>query len=325
MKKTRVLLIIIILLIVGFFVWWNNGISPVNPEDKSSKTFIIEKGTGIREIANNLKTEEFIKDPVAFFILIKKEGLDGKIQAGTFKLSQGMDAKEIAQALTHGTEDAWVTIPEGMRADEIADTLKEKLPNYQTSWRTKLRSNEGYLFPDTYLFPKDADIDTIISIMRNNFDKQYGSIPATNTKLSKNEIVTLASLVEREARHPQDRPLVASVIENRLDIGMALQLDATVQYAISSIKCPFNADIKPCNWWPKNVSSDDLAINSFYNTYKNPGLPPTPISNPGLASLKAAAEPSRTNYLYYITDRNGINHYAKTLDEQNKNIQKYGL
>lgn len=318
MKKLFILVLVFAIVVLGLFFWWKNGLSEVNPADKTQKIFVIQKGEGVREIANKLKREGLIKNPVAFFILIRKEDMDGKIQAGDFRLSPSMTAFEIAQTLTHGTLDAWVTIPEGKRAEEIAEILKISVPSYQSFWRDELVKHEGYLFPDTYLVPKDGDINLIISIMKNNFEKKSASITPNKTGLSKEEIVIVASLIEREAKLDEDRSLVASVILNRLNIGMKLDIDATVQYALG-----YQNSQK--NWWKKELTKDDLNINSAYNTYRNQGLPPAPISNPGLAVLRAVVNAPDTDYLYYISDRNGRNHYARTLEEHNKNIIKYGL
>lgn len=318
MKKTSIITTIILITGLFVFLWWNNGIKPVDKNDKTQSIFVVDKGAGVREIANKLKKENLIRDPVVFFLLVKKEGIDGKIQAGDFRLSPSMSALEIAENLTHGTLDVWVTIPEGKRAEEIADILKTKLLTYQTSWPISLAKYEGYLFPDTYLIPKNADIDLIINIMKNNFEKQYAQVEATKSSFTKNEIVTIASLIEREAKHSKDRPLVASVITNRLNIGMKLDIDATIQYALGY-------QITEKSWWKRELTKADIDFPSPYNTYRNPGLPPTPIANPGLASLQAAANPAKTNYLYYISDKQGINHYAETLDEHNANIRKYGL
>ena len=318
MKRVYVTLGLIIALLFIGFAWWKHGTSPVNSKNKTPKIFVVEPGQGVRAIAKNLKDQGLIKDPVVFFLLTKKMRIDNKIEAGDYRLFPSMNAGDIAQELTHGTLDIWVTIPEGQRASEIAETLKEKMPNYDESWDAKLEENEGYLFPDTYLVPTDADIDTIISLMRNNFDSKYSTIDTSNTKLSKAQIVSIASLIEREARHQEDRPIVSGVIQNRLGQGMKLDLDATIQYALG-----YQADEK--RWWKSALSLDDLALNSPYNTYKVAGLPPTPISNPGIESLRAAVNPTDSDYLYYITDKNGINHYAKTLQEHNNNINKYGL
>lgn len=318
MKRFYITVAVLITIAVVTLLWWKNGISAVNPKLNTPKIFIIEQGQGVREIAKNLKDQGLIKDQVVFFLLTKKLGLDNKIEAGDYRLFPSMDAKEIATGLTHGTLDIWITIPEGQRAGEIADNLKQKMPKYDTSWNRALDKKEGYLFPDTYLLPREADMDIIISIMTKNFDSKYKTLTTTNSKLSRQEIVTLASLIEREARKDEDRPLVASVIHNRLDLGMKLDLDATIQYAIG-----YQAGEK--RWWKSALTIQDLKFDSPYNTYLVAGLPPSPISNPGLASLQAAIKPATTDYLYYITDKNGINHYAKTFAEHQANIAKYGL
>lgn len=300
-------------------VWWKNGISAVNLQDKRATIFVIEKGQGVREIANKLKNEDLIKDPVVFFLLVKKLGLDGKIQAGDFRLSPSMTASEIAQILTHGTLDIWVTIPEGKRAEEIADILKIKIPSYDESWRTLLAQNEGFLFPDTYLIPKDASSDIVLSLMKNNFEKKFSSIPnAPSDPAKRKKVVIIASIVEREAKFSEDRSLVASVIFNRLSIGMKLDIDATVQYSLG-----FQENQK--TWWKRGLTRADLKLDSSYNTYINAGLPPTPISNPGIDVLQAVINPAKTDYLYYLSDKLGHNHYAKTLEEHNANIRRYDL
>ncbi len=316
-KKITVLFILFISLLIIGLTWWNHGLAPVNASDKSGRIFVVKKGDTIRDIASNLKKENFIRDPVVFFLLVKRLGLDQRVQAGDFRLSSSMTAEQIAEQLKHGVLDIWVTIPEGIRTDEIADILQDKLPQYQSSWRVALEKQEGYLFPDTYLIPKDADINLIIKTLRNNFENKYASTLGQK-QLNKIKIVTIASLIEREARFDEDRQLVSSVIINRLSLGMPLQIDATIQYALGYQKAEKN-------WWKKELSFDDLKIDSPYNTYKLTGLPPTPISNPGVHTLQAAANPPNTEYLYYITDKKGHNHYAKTLAEHEANKRKYGI
>ncbi|MDP3940980.1 MAG: endolytic transglycosylase MltG [bacterium] len=317
MKKFGALLLVAFLVVFGFLVWWQQGTAPVDKLSTNPQVFVIEKGSGLRAITNNLKKQGLIKDPVIFFLLVKQLGLDTKIQAGDFRLSPSMSASEIAHALTKGSLDIWVTIPEGKRADEIADILKEKIPSYAEDWRTQLNQNEGYLFPDTYLIPKDAGGGYIVTLLTSTFHQKYAQV-GNPRSLPQETVVTIASLIEREARHDEDRPLVSSVIHNRLDIGMKLDIDATVQYALG-----YQPSQK--SWWKRHLTGTDLATISPYNTYKNAGLPPTPISNPGLESLQAAANPADTPYFYYFTDGQGINHYAKTLVEQEANIKKYGL
>ncbi|MBI2420834.1 MAG: endolytic transglycosylase MltG [Candidatus Levybacteria bacterium] len=318
MKKLLVAAALILFLGLIAFIWWQRGLAPADKNNNTPKIFVIEEGSGVRQIANELKKQGLIKDQIVFFLLTKKLNLDKEIEAGSFRLFPSMTAEEIAKELTHGTLDIWITIPEGMRAEEIDEILAKDIPTYDESWGPLLEENEGYLFPDTYLIPRDTDISQIIKTMRDNFDAKFATLNTSKTDLSKEEIVTLASLIEREARHAEDRPKVASVITNRLDIGMKLDIDATLQYALG-----YQKDEK--RWWKGSLTNEDKAINSPYNTYRVSGFPPSPISNPGLASLEAAVYPANTSYIYYITDKSGTNRYATDLEGHQANIEKYGL
>jgi UPF0755 protein len=319
MRKLAIFAIIAIAIIGVSIIWWNTMLLAPNPDNSNPTIFVISKGDGVREIASSLKEKGLIKSPIAFFLLIKKLGLDKKIEAGNFRLNPSMTADEIAKNITHGRLDIWVTIPEGLRAEEIGEILEANIPSYEPSWKNELIEKEGYLFPDTYLIPKDADIETIIALMLANFERKFESIKENQTSsLSQDEAVIAASLIEREAKFPEDRPLVASVLLNRLNIGMKLDIDATVQYILG-----FQENEK--RWWKKNLTFEDLKINSPYNTYLNPGLPPAPIANPGLSALKAAFQPANTEYFYYVSDKTGHNHYANTLSEHLLNIERYNV
>lgn len=316
MKKLIVLvgLLLIIVAVTGF--WWKNGLSPVSTNDTPT-IFVVKQGEGVREIANRLKSQGIIRDPIVFFLFTRMQGLDKQIQAGNFRINASMSAPEVAGALTHGTLDIWITVTEGQRADEIADLLKSKIPSYNESWREVLNQNEGYLFPDTYLIPRDADVNLVLSLFKNNFQKKYDSIKNTKTTvLTDAQTIIIASIIEREAIFPEDRPIVASVLINRLNLGMALGVDPTIQYAVGY-------DKETNSWWKKDLTVDDLAINSPYNTRKVAGLPPTPISNPGLSSIEAALAPSKTDYLYFYSDKQGHLHFGKTLQDHEANIKKY--
>lgn len=317
MKKFTFIIVFFALIIGGVLAWWINGTSAVNAFDKTQKPFSIKKGEGVKIIANNLKSAELIRDPIVFFLVVKQLGLDSKVQAGDFLLSPSQNAFDIARSLQTGSYDVRISIPEGKRAAEIAELLKDRLDSYQDNWRSNLSLNEGYLFPDTYFFSKDATIEQIISIMHDNFEKKYNSIPNVGTsRFTKDEIVKIASMVEREAKFQSDRPLVASVIINRLNAGMALDIDATIQYAIGTKE----------DWWPVLTDSGrNIVPNSPFNTYTHPGLPPKPISNPGYEVLNAVVNPANTSYLFYISDSKGTNHYSKTNEEHEANKRKYGL
>jgi len=318
MKRLVTAVVLLIILVTGLFLWWQNGLSSANANDKTAQIFVIKNGEGVREIANNLKAAGLIRDPIVFFLYTRVKNLDKQIQAGDFRLNPSLNMSDVAANLTHGTLDIWTTIPEGLRADEIADLLRTKIPSYNETWRAALEANEGYLFPDTYLIPRDADVNLILSLMKNNFQTKYDSVKnSKTTALTQAQTIILASIIEREAMFATDRPLVASVFDNRLNIGMALGSDPTVMYALG---------YQPAEktWWKKDLTADDLAINSPYNTRKIAGLPPTAISNPGLSAIEAALAPAKTNYLYFFADRQGHLHFATTIEGHNANIQKYG-
>ncbi len=319
-KKTFKLFFIlsfIIIVSLGYFLW-TISTQPVFKNKYSPISFSVEKGANLRDIATDLKNAGLIRSSYTFVLVTKLLGVDGSIQAGLFELSPSMDTLTIARRLTNSTTDIKVTIPEGKRAEEVAEILGTHIQSLSIDAITpSLIEYNGYLFPDTYNFAEGTTVDKILEVMRANFESKYQTI-INKTDLSKQEIVTIASLIEREARHDEDRALVSSVIHNRYSIGMKLDIDATIQYALG-----YNTSQK--TWWKKGLTIQDLATNSPYNTYTNAGLPPTPISNPGLAALKASANPTVSDYLYYITDKNGINRYAKNLEEHNANIRRYGL
>lgn len=316
MKRLIILIALIAIIVLGSLAWWTNGISAINPSNKKTVVFVVQKGAGLKEISGKLETSGLINNRVIFFLYARLKKLEGKMQAGSFRLSQSMNASEIAQNLTHGTLDVWITISEGKRAEEIAEILKENMSAYDSSWLDILTSYEGYLFPDTYLIPKDANIEMIVDQMRKNFEEKYAGINTVNSKLNKSQIVTLASLIEREAITDAEKSIITGVLVNRLDAGMALQVDATIQYAKGQNKLNKK-------WWEPVTIEEYQSVNSSYNTYLRTGLPPGPISNPGLEALRAAALPAKTDYLYYLHDKDKIIRYAKTLQEHNANINKY--
>src|SRR5258708_7091316 len=161
MRRFSFLIVLLILIIGGLAAWWINGITPANLSDHKERTFEVSQGEGVRQIANNLKAQGLIKDPIIFFLLIKQKNIGEKIQAGEFQLSPSMSAGKIADILQLATDDVRITIPEGKRAEEIAAIFKDHFSAYQDSWEQHLVANEGYLFPDTYSFNKASDINTI--------------------------------------------------------------------------------------------------------------------------------------------------------------------
>ena len=318
MKKTYILLFLLILITTSFYLFYKEGSLPVNKNDQVSKIFIIKQGEPLDTIVNNLANEGFIRNKIIFYLIVKQLGIERKIQAGDFRLSANMSAMEVAKNLTRGTLDVWVTLIEGTRKEEMAQIISKNLDIPEIEF-IKL-ANEGYLFPDTYLVPKTATAETVLSIIKNNFKNKFSEelqTQAKNKKLTEKQVLILASMVEREARQQTSRDKVAGIILKRYLNEMPLQIDATVQYALG-----YQPDEK--SWWKKSLTEDDLKIDSSYNTYKNKGLPPEPIANPSLSSIKAVINADEnTPYWYYLTDKNGVMHYAVTLEEHNNNIKKY--
>lgn len=308
---------ILVALAWGGWFWWQYSISAVDPVDTTPITLTVIRGEGAKAIAADLEAKNLIHSKTGFYLLIKLLAIEKDLQAGDFRLNKSMDARTIALTMTHGILDVWVTMLEGWRVDEIATELTRELniPEAQFLQYAK----EGYMFPDTYLVPRDATASAVVNMFMDNFNKKVTPQmheDAKKTGLTFAQTITLASLVEREGKTDTDRPVIAGILLNRIKADMALQVDATLQYALGYQ--PFEK-----SWWKKELTDDDKKINSPYNTYTNPGLPPGPIANPGLASIKAAIYPTATDYLYYIHDKTGAAHYAKTIEEHNANIQKY--
>lgn len=317
--------IIILFIIIGIgFITWQNLIAPVFPDSQEEKIFVIAPGWGVKQIAAELKETGLIKSSLAFQIMVYKLGIGNKIQAGDFRLSPAMSLTEIAEFLTHGTLDVWVTIPEGLRREEIARVIANSFTgqkvefDYQEFVKTT-KTIEGNLFPDTYLLPKEASAGAIAEIFKNTFEQKFSGL-ILKTDLTKQETVIFASLIEREAKYESDRALIAGILIKRFEQDWPLQVDCAVQYFKGSAIC--RVDDFDCQWWP-SPKPEDLKQESLYNTYKNLGLPPTAICNPGLASLKAAAAPKDSEYWFYLADKTGKTHYAKTYEEHQENIENY--
>jgi len=317
MKRIKIAVLLTILtLLVGYFIY-AEGSLPVDKNNKGTSVFVVNKGEGLNSIIKKLANEDLIRNKVVFYTVALQMGIEKKIQAGDFRLNKRMTAKEIADALTHGTVDEWITIVEGLRKEEIAQKLTPQFSFSEISFIEQAK--EGQLFPDTYLIPKTASLDAIITIMELNFKKKMAETRKERLyeKRSDREILILASLVEREAKFADDRQLVASIILKRAQNDWPLQIDATIQYALGYQR-------KEKTWWKRELALEDLKVDSTYNTYERKGLPPAPICNPGLASLKAAitADPS-TPYWYYVNDKTGRIRPAKTLEEHAENIRKF--
>ncbi|SRR5260221_1581325 len=323
MKKIILLFFVLTLLTIFGGAWFIYSLSPLN-SNKTSKRFVIEQGETASQIGRDLAKANLIKSALAFRIYSQVTQTAKSIKPGSFDLSSNLWVPQVVSKLLAGPTEVWITVPEGLRHQEIpqrfinAFELSGKAAtDFNDQFLSLTTNKEGFLFPDTYLMARDTTPTTIVKVMEDNFGKKYASIKATQTvSFTQMQIITIASIIEREAITPEDMQGVASVLENRLFYGMTLGSDVTLEYALG-----YQPTEK--TWWKEGLTADDLLLNSSYNTRINAGLPPTPISNPGLTAIEAAMNPPKTDYLYYLSDSDGKLHFARTLEEHNLNISKY--
>lgn len=321
MKKITpviVFVFLIFLIVVSGVIYFSWATSSACSQNCQPQVFVVKKGESFTSVANRLEKEGLIRSAMIFYFVAWQKQTVNKIQAGDFRLNPQMAPSEIAQSLTKGTLDIWVTIIEGWRREEIAEKLAASgLSSFkETDFLLLTKDLEGKLFPDTYLIPRQADAEKIVSLLTQNFQKKVKDVDQ--------KTLIMASIIEREIRNPQDRKIISGILWKRLGNNWPLQADATVQYAVSSVKCKV-LSVKCEDWWPHNLTKRDLAIKSPYNTYLNRGLPPAPISSPGLGAIEAAIAPLSSDYWFYLSDKDGVTHYARTDAEQADNIQKYLL
>jgi UPF0755 protein len=311
------LALFILIFLTGFlFIFINN--QPVS-QNESIKVFTVKSGEGIKSVAQKLEENNLIKNKYIFLFYSYRLGLNQKIQAGNFKISPNLTTKEVVVKLSKsGVTDYWLKILEGLRVEELTDIFPSDSSIKSTDFIKTVKSKEGYIFPDSYLIPQYFTLDEVLSTIQTNFDKKFtqAKVGVTNTQLTDKQILTLASIIEHEARTLKVKQGVAGVLMNRLNINMPLQSDVTVQYARDSKR-------KPIKYWEDLAATDIKSTISPYNTYLNTGLPPAPICNPGFDSLYAAFHPTESDYLYYLTGDDGVMYYAKTLSEHNLNIANH--
>jgi len=293
---------------------------PASSEEMAKSNFVVPRGQAVSVIASRLKDGGLVKSSIVFRWVVKQEGLENKLQSGSFKLSPNMTPAEIALKLTQGTDDVWVTILEGWRREQVATSLAEHdLNSFDSLEFLNLTiGQEGKIFPDTYLFAKESTAATVYQAIQSNFEKKVELGLAKEIGQSDrnfDDALIMASLVEREAKGYEEMRHVAGILWNRYDIGMALQTDATLQYVKGY-------DAQTESWW-ESPTGADKTIDSPFNTYLNSGLPPYPISNPGLEAIEASLNPLDTEDLYYLHDRSGAIHYGQNLEEHNANVQQY--
>lgn len=313
---------------------WDDGLltTPVNAAGPEQR-FTVMQGEPVESVATRLQQAGAIRDAGALRDYLIYTGLDTSVQAGNYKLSPGMSSVDIAHLLQDATpSDITLVIWPGWRMEEIAESLPTSGLNITPEAFAAAASSppggydffegthsaEGFFFPDTYILPRTTSVDQLVQALVRNFALHLASGMREGfgrQGLSVYQAVTLASIVQREAMQASEAPTIASVYLNRLHSGMKLDADPTVQYALGY-------NLLQRTWWTNPLSAVDLQVTSPYNTYVSEGLPPTPISNPGLLILEAVANPDHTDYFYFSArcDNSGFHQFARTFEEHLKNI-----
>ena len=313
----------------------------VDPQDTNKMVVTISRGATASDIGSDLQQRGLIRSSLFFRIAADQAGVGSTLAAGDYELSRSMSTPEIIEVLAKGEVKRGLvaTIPEGWRSEQIADRLEatgfasrdeflqavaspSSVPGVDQLGDPVPPRLEGYLFPETYEVPQRVAGGRAAELMVRMFSQRVGDAVRTQneTRLNTQQVITLASIVERESKKPSERSTIASVFLNRLNAEMALQADPTVQYAVASRDGRAAAAY---NYW-RDLTPADLQISSPYNTYLNTGLPPGPICSPGEASIRAALQPAKTDYLYFVAtnDGSGTHLFARTLDEHNANVAK---
>ena len=331
MLKTKVIFSFAILTIVLLFLFYYQIYFPGNSFCREEIIFSVSKGDGFKEIGKNLKEKEIIKSDFYFQIYSLLSGKFRNFQAGSYYFCFNESVVDIANAMYRGrTAQKKLTIIEGWNLEDVADYFeniriidrgifleKAKVSEFVNSFsflknKSLNISLEGFLFPDTYFIPYDADIDLVIETVLSNFNVKLNDDlkkEIENQEKSIFEIITIASLIEKEVRTFEDKKIVSGIIQKRLEIGMPLQIDATISYITGKRTV--------------RISIAETQIDSPYNTYKYRGLPIGPICNPGLESIEAAIFPEETEYLFYLSKPDGETVFSRNLNEHNVAKNKY--
>ena len=299
--------------ILVLFVLWFSLSSSIFSD---SKIVDIKEGSSLMQISTLLENENVIRSSNIFRIIVISLGGENSIKAGSYLFHRGENVFVVAWHLSHGNFGVpikRIPLTEGMDSYDLVKLFNEKdfIRLDKNLLLTLAKDKEGYLFPDTYFMPVYFKAEDIISMMSNNFLEKEKNMNIASSSTSQNlkEILTMASIIEGEAKTDTDRKIVSGILWKRIKIGMPLQVDTTFAYINGGES--------------SGAIKSDSTTDSPYNTYKYKGLPPGPISDPGLEAINAAMYPVKSDYLYYLSDKKGIIHYAKTFDEHKVNIEKY--
>ena len=331
MKKIALLLFVLLVLAAG--AAWYYGYATINRPYRGysgEAAFVdIPSGTGPTAIGERLVAAGVIRDDKTYRMALWRSGHARRLKAGEYRFDREMTPLDVLDKIARGEVVLLnLTFREGLTIDEMARVFETNGFGTAASFAEAARNAslvhgldpqaadlEGYLFPDTYALPRGSDAPRVVRAMVDRFHQVLtpGMRQAAEARgLTVRQLVTLASLVEKETARPAERPIVAAVYANRLKVGMGLQCDPTVIYALQR-----------AGRYTGNLRRDDLMFDSPYNTYRYPGLPPGPIAAPGQGSLEAAASPAVVDYLYFVSRNDGSHEFARTLAEHNRNVQRW--
>jgi UPF0755 protein len=307
------------------FGWWSIFVPLVPPPASSLK---IKAGSSLQAVADQLADSKIIRSAFSFRLLAHFQGSESAVQAGTYSFTQAASAESVLARLTSGDVDqVRITIPEGFNLQQIAQRLAEagladrtkilaaaRDSAFLEQLGVKAQSLEGYLFPETYKFvPGISAFELLRMMVRENEHQlqQLNKIIGINSTLNRHQLLTLASIIQKETAQEEEMPLISAVFHNRLKLKIPLQTDPTVIYGIQD----FNG----------NLTRKDLQTPTPYNTYLHPGLPPGPIANPGFSAMLAAVQPAKSDFLYFVARGDGTHQFSASLLEHNRAVRKYQL
>jgi len=320
MRRLSILFFICAIALAGVGAFFVRDVLFLTPKQSASPIeIVIAQGSGVSAIAKQLKESSLISHPTFFKWFVMWSHTENKLQAGTFSFLPNTPIASIVLVLSNPTSvEVKATIPEGFTKAQIKEKLIATFTDFdQAEWEKQTKNLEGYLFPDTYQFSKEASVKEIVEKMRSTLDRRLvendislnADIPSQNSTFTLLQVLTMASIIEKEVQTPEDMKRVAGILFNRMQIGMPLQVDSTLTYINQKTSA--------------TLTAADLKMDSLYNTYTNRGLPPGPICNPGMNAILAVLHPTDSDYLYFLTTKDGKAVYAKTHAEHVVNKQKY--
>jgi UPF0755 protein len=271
----------------------------------------IDEGKTLTEITHTLEATGVVRSSLYLYFVLHRAHGDAFIQAGTYRFPQPLTTREVAAAITQGEYRSpliTLTLPEGFRAADLPQFLPD---TYVASSSENFETYEGYLFPETYFISSTMTYPELIALLQRTFDEKIAPYAPriASSGFTTEEVIILASIIEREAKGVESKKMVSGILQNRLALDMPLQVDAVFDYLLHKTSA--------------ELTTADLEIDSPFNTYRNTGLPPAPIANPGLDAIEAVLDPTQSEYLYYLTAPDGTFHYAKTFEEHKKNKARY--